>query len=101
MSVSDPSGVKSVTYDVTVKGLEESGVLSNVDEVYSSTVGPFANAFPAQRQGDQRGHRRHGHGDRRAGNESQAVGSGILLRCASPATTTTTLPSTTTTFVIP
>ncbi len=100
VSVSDPSGVKSVTYDVAVKGLEESGVLSNVDEVYSSTVGPFANVFPANDKATSAVIAVTVTAIDELGNESQAVGSGILLRCAAPATTTT-LPSTTTTFVIP
>ena len=100
VSVSDPSGVKSVTYDVAVKGLEQSGVLSNVDEVYSSTVGPFANAFPANDKATSAVIAVTVTAIDELGNESQAVGSGILLRCAAPATTTTTLPPTTNTTII-
>ena len=100
VSVSDPSGVKSVTYDVTVKGLEQSGVLSNVDEVYSSTVGPFANAFAANDKATSAVIAVTVTAIDELGNESQAVASGILLRCAAPATTTTTLPSTTNTTII-
>ena len=100
VSVSDPSGVKSVTYDVTVKGLEQSGTLSNVDEVYSSTVGPFANAFAANDKATSAVIAVTVTAIDDLGNESQATGSGILLRCAAPATTTTTLPPTTNTTII-
>jgi hypothetical protein len=100
VSVTDPSGVQSVTYAATVKGLSESGILSNVDEVYSGTVGPFSGAFT-------------GNGDKatsaviavlitatdKAGNVTRTTGSGTLLRCNPPPTTTTTVPSTTTSII--
>ena len=86
-----------MSYDVAVKGLEESGVLSNVDEVYSSTVGPFANAFAANDKATSAVIAVTVTAIDDLGNESQAVASGILLRCASPAAATTTLPATTTT----
>ena len=100
VSVSDPSGVKSVTYDVAVKGLTGSGVLSNVDEVYSSTIGPFANAFPGNDKATSAVIAVTVTATDELGNVSREVGSGILLRCTAPATTTTTLPSTTTTLII-
>ncbi len=100
VSVTDPSGVQSVTYAATVKGLSESGPLSNVDEVYSGTVGPFSGAFPP--------------GDKATsaviavlitatddeGNVTRTTGSGTLLRCIPPATTTTVPKATTTTIII-
>ena len=103
VSASDPSGVKSVTYDVAVKGLTESGALTNVDEIYSSTVGPFANAFTGNDKATSAVIAVTVTATDQLGNVSREVGSGILLRCAPQATTTTTttLPLTTTTFVIP
>ncbi len=100
VSVTDPSGVQSVTYAATVKGLSEGGPLSNVAEVYSGTVGPFSGAFPP--------------GDKATsaviavlitatddeGNVSRTTGSGTLLRCIAPATTTTVPGTTTTTIII-
>ena len=100
VSVTDPSGVQSVTYAVTVKGLDEGGPLSNVDEVYSGTVGPFSGAFPP--------------GDKATsavivvlitatdnkGNVTRTTGSGTLLRCVAPVTTTTVPKATTTTIII-
>jgi len=104
VSVSDPSGVKSVTYHATARALEEDGALSNVDEVYSSTVGPFSNAFTANDKATSAVIAVEIIATDNKGNVTTAVGSGILLRCAPAATTTTstTLPATTsTTLFIP
>jgi len=90
VSVADPSGVGTVTYQATVKNKSEGGPLSNVDEVYSGTVGPFVGAF--------------GPNDNdlvapitvvitatdSAGNVTRAVATGTLTRCVPPLTTTTT-----------
>ncbi len=100
VTVSDPSGVKSVTYAATVKGLSESGPLSNVDELYSGTVGPFSGAFPPNDKASSAVIAVLITATDNAGNVTRTTGSGTLLRCSAPATTTT-LPATTTTFVIP
>ena len=90
MAVADPGGVRDVTYAASVKNKAESGPLSNVDEVYSGTVGPFVGAF--------------GPNDidlvapitvvitatDSAGNVTRAVATGTLARCVPPPTTTTT-----------
>jgi hypothetical protein len=98
VSVADSSGVREVAYQATVKNRSESGTLSNVDEVYSGTIGPFVGVF--------------GPNDTDtvapitvlitaidlAGNVTRVVGNGTLQRCVPPQQPATT---TTTTFVIP
>ena len=96
VAVADTGGVRDVTYQASVKNESEGGPLSNVDEVYSGTVGPFVGAF--------------GPNDNdlvapitvvvtatdSAGNVSRAVATGALVRCVPPPPTTTT---TTTIFI--
>jgi hypothetical protein len=96
VAVADPSGVQDVTYEASVKNETEGGSLSNVDEVYSGTVGPFVGVF--------------GPNDNdlvavitvvitatdSAGNVTRGVATGTLVRCVPPPP-----PTTTTTFVIP
>jgi len=102
VSVSDPSGVKSVSYHATARALEEDGTLSNVDEVYSGTVGPFSNAFTGNDNATSAVLAVEIIATDNAGNVTTAVGSGILLRCAPAPTTSTTIPATTsTTLFIP
>ncbi len=101
VSVSDPSGVNSVSYEARVKGLTEKGILSNVDELYSGTVGPFTGAFSPNEGGTSAVIAVVITATDNAGNVTVGTGSGTLLRCTPPQTPTTTIPSTTTTFVIP
>ncbi len=94
VSVADPSGVRDVTYQASVKNKTETGLLSNVDEVYSGTVGPFVGVFGPNDIDSVAPITVVITATDSAGNVTRAVATGTLARCVPPPSTTTT-----TTFV--
>jgi hypothetical protein len=97
VTVADPSGVHEVSYQVTARNESEGGVLSNVDEVYSGTVGPFDAAFGPNDTGTVAPITVVVTATDAVGNITRLAANGTLVRCTPPPATTTT---TTTTFVI-
>ena len=96
VTASDPSGIASVVAEAQVKGKTESATLSSVDELYSGTVGPFTGLFSPNDKASSALIAVVITATDLAGNVSTANGTGTLLRCVPPATTS----STTTTFII-
>ena len=90
VTVSDPSGVASVVYEAQVKGRTESGTLSNSDDLYSGTVGPFNVLFAPNDNATSAVIAVVVTATDTAGNISTASGTGTLLRCTPTATTSTT-----------
>jgi hypothetical protein len=97
VTVSDSSGVSSVTSETQVKGTTQRGRLSNVDELYSGTVGPFNGLFSPNDKPTSAVITVVVTAIDTQGNVSITSGTGTLLRCVPPATTSTT---STTVFII-
>ena len=98
VTVSDPSGVASVLYEAQVKGRDDRGRLSNVGELYSGTIGPFNGLFLPNDKATSAVITVVITAIDTEGNVSTASGTGTLLRCVPPATTTST--TSTTLFII-
>jgi hypothetical protein len=90
VTVSDPSGVASVISQAQVKGTTQSAALSNVDELYSGTVGPFKGLFSPNDNATSAVITVLITAIDTAGNRSTASATGTLLRCAPGSTTTST-----------
>jgi hypothetical protein len=88
--VSDPSGIASVLYEAQVKGRDDRGRLSNVDELYSGTIGPFNGLFLPNDKATSAVITVVITAIDTEGNVSTASGTGTLLRCTPTATTSTT-----------